>query len=143
MKTLISKQIHSKDRKWFMVDAEGQTLGRLATQIASLISGRDRVDYTPHIDNGAYVVVINAEKIRVSGNKESAKLYRTHSGYMGGLKETPLTKMRAENPTHIIEHAISGMLPKNKLRDAMMQRLKVVAGSDHKFAAQKPEVITF
>lgn len=143
MKTLISKQIHSQDRKWFVVDAEGQTLGRLATRIAPLISGRHAVDYTPHIDNGAYVVVINAEKIRVSGNKEEVKLYRTHSGYMGGLKETPLKKMRAENPTQIIEHAVSGMLPKNKLRDAMMHRLKVVAGTDHKFSAQKPEVITF
>ncbi|MBS9784315.1 50S ribosomal protein L13 [Candidatus Gracilibacteria bacterium] len=143
MKTLISNQIHAKDRKWFVVDAEGQTLGRLSTEIARLISGRDQVDFTPHIDNGAYVVVINADKIRVSGNKEEVKMYRTHSGYMGGLKETPLKKLRAENPTHIIEHAVSGMLPKNKLRDGMMHRLKVVVGADHKFAAQKPEVISF
>lgn len=143
MKTLTSKQIHSQDRKWFVIDAEGQTLGRLATRVAPILSGRDAVDFTPHIDNGAYVVIINADKIRVSGNKEEVKMYRTHSGYMGGLKETPLKKLRSENPTYIIEHAISGMLPKTKLQDAMMHRLKVVAGSDHKFAAQKPEVLSF
>jgi len=142
MKTLIAKQIPGNERKWFIVDASGQTLGRLATVIARKLAGRDRVDFTPHIDNGAYVVVINAEKIEVSGTKESSKLYRTHSGYMGGLKETSLEKVRETHPTRIIENAVSGMLPKNRLRDRMFDRLKVVAGAEHQYEAQKPETLT-
>lgn len=141
MKTLVSKQIPGNERPWFVVDAAGQTLGRLATKIATKLSGRDRVDFTPHIDNGAYIIVINAEKIEVTGTKEEAKLYRTHSGFMGGLKETTLAKMRELKPEHIITHAVSGMLPKNKLREGMLDRLKVVAGADHKYAAQKPETL--
>ena len=142
MKTLVSKQIPGNERPWFVVDAEGQTLGRLATKIATKLSGRDRVDFTPHIDNGAYIIVINAEKILVTGTKEAAKLYRTHSGFMGGLKETTLAKMRELKPEHIITHAVSGMLPKNKLREGMLDRLKVVAGSTHKYDAQKPETLS-
>lgn len=142
MKTLVSKQIPGNERPWFVVDATNQTLGRIATQIAQRLSGRDRVDFTPHIDNGAYVVVINAEKIAVTGKKESDKLYRTHSGFMGGLKETTLEKMREINPTHIITHAVSGMLPKNKLREKMLDRLKVVVGATHPYAAQKPETLS-
>lgn len=142
MKTLVSKQIPGNERPWFVVDAEGQTLGRLATKIATKLSGRDRVDFTPHIDNGAYIIVINAEKIAVTGTKEEVKLYRTHSGYMGGLKETTLAKMRELKPAHIITHAVSGMLPKNKLREGMLDRLKVVAGSTHKYEAQKPETLS-
>lgn len=143
MKTLIAKQIAGNDRPWFVVDANGQTLGRLATLIARKLSGRDRVDYTPHIDNGAYIVVINAEKVAVTGTKELVKMYRSHSGYMGGLKEIRLDKMRQINPTFIIENAVSGMLPKNRLRDGMMKRLKVVAGAEHSYDAQKPEVLSF
>ena len=142
MKTLVSKQIPGNERPWFVVDATNQTLGRLATQIARKLSGRDRVDFTPHIDNGAYIIVINAEKIAVTGKKESDKLYRTHSGFMGGLKETTLEKMREINPTHIIIHAVSGMLPKNKLREKMLDRLKVVTGATHPYAAQKPETLS-
>lgn len=142
MKTLVSKQIPGNERPWFVVDATNQTLGRIATQIAQRLSGRDRVDFTPHIDNGAYVVVINAEKIAVTGKKESDKLYRTHSGFMGGLKETTLEKMREINPTHIITHAVSGMLPKNKLREKMLDRLKVVVGATHPYTAQKPETLS-
>ena len=142
MKTLVSKQIPGKERPWFVVDAADQTLGRLATVIAKKLSGRDRVDFTPHIDNGAYIVVINAEKIAVTGTKEEVKLYRTHSGYMGGLKETTLADMRKLNPAHIISHAVSGMLPKNKLREKMLDRLKVVAGAEHQYAAQKPETLS-
>lgn len=142
MKTLVSKQIPGNQRTWFVVDAEGQTLGRLATIIARKLSGRDRTDFTPHLDNGAYVIVINAEKIAVTGKKESDKIYRTHSGFMGGLKETTLEKMREIKPTHIITHAVSGMLPKNKLREKMLDRLKVVAGSEHPYAAQKPETLS-
>lgn len=142
MKTLVSKQIPGNERPWFVVDATDQTLGRLATQIAKKLSGRDRVDFTPHIDNGAYVIVVNAEKVAVTGNKEAVKMYRTHSGYMGGLKETTLARMRELNPAHIITHAVSGMLPKNKLRDGMLDRLKVVAGAEHQYAAQKPETLS-
>ncbi len=142
MKTLVSKQIPGNERPWFVVDAADQTLGRLATVIAKKLSGRDRVDFTPHIDNGAYIVVINAEKITVTGTKEEVKLYRTHSGYMGGLKETTLADMRKLNPAHIISHAVSGMLPKNKLREKMLDRLKVVAGAEHQYAAQKPETLS-
>lgn len=142
MKTLVSKQIPGNERPWFVVDAADQTLGRLATVIAKKLSGRDRVDFTPHIDNGAYIVVINAEKIAVTGTKEEVKFYRTHSGYMGGLKETTLADMRKLNPAHIISHAVSGMLPKNKLREKMLDRLKVVAGAEHQYAAQKPETLS-
>ena len=142
MKTLVSKQIPGNERPWFVVDAADQTLGRLATVIAKKLSGRDRVDFTPHIDNGAYIVVINAEKIAVTGTKEEVNLYRTHSGYMGGLKETTLADMRKLNPAHIISHAVSGMLPKNKLREKMLDRLKVVAGAEHQYAAQKPETLS-
>lgn len=142
MKTLVSKQIPGNERPWFVVDAADQTLGRLATVIAKKLSGRDRVDFTPYIDNGAYIVVINAEKIAVTGTKEEVKLYRTHSGYMGGLKETTLADMRKLNPAHIISHAVSGMLPKNKLREKMLDRLKVVAGAEHQYAAQKPETLS-
>ena len=142
MKTLVSKQIPGKERPWFVVDSADKTLCRLATVIAKKLSGRDRVDFTPHIDNGAYIVVINAEKIAVTGTKEEVKLYRTHSGYMGGLKETTLADMRKLNPAHIISHAVSGMLPKNKLREKMLDRLKVVAGAEHQYAAQKPETLS-
>ncbi len=142
MKTLVAKQLLGNERKWYIVDAEGQNLGRLATGIARLLSGRNRVDYTPHIDNGANIVVINAEKIAVTGTKESVKMYRSHSQFMGGLKETVFSKMREKNPTHILRHAITGMLPKNRLQDGMVARLKLVVGADHGFEAQKPETIT-
>ncbi len=106
MKTLVAKQLLGNERKWYVIDATGQNLGRLSTRIARLIAGRDRVDFTPHIDNGAYVIIINAEKIAVTGSKESVKMYRSHSQYMGGLKETVLSKMRVKNPAHILRHAI-------------------------------------
>ncbi len=142
MKTLVAKQVLGHDRKWFIVDAAGKNLGRLATGIARLIAGRNRVDYTPHLDNGAYVVVLNAEKVTVTGAKEAVKMYRTHSQYMGGLKETPLAKMRVKKPTHALAHAIEGMLPKNKLQSNMSKRLRLVIGTNHEYEAQKPETIT-
>ena len=114
----------------------------MKTLVARLIAGRDRVDYTPHIDNGANVIILNAEKILVSGSKEMVKMYRSHSQYMGGLKETALTKMRDKNPTHILRHAIEGMLPKNRLRNDMSLRLKLVIGTRHDYEAQKPEIIS-
>lgn len=136
------KQIAATERKWYVVDAEGQTLGRLATKIATIIKGKNKVDYAPHLDNGDYVIVLNAGKVAVTGNKESDKLYRTHSGFMGGLKEVPLARMREKKPLAILEHAVSGMLPKNRLRSGMIERLKLVEGTEHQFAAQKPETIT-
>lgn len=142
MKTLVAKAIPGNQRKWYVVDAEGKNLGRLATSIARMISGRDRVDYTPHIDNGANVIILNSDKITVTGTKETAKMYRTHSQYMGGLKETPFGKMKTKNPTHMLRHAIEGMLPKNRLTSDMSKRLKLVIGTSHEFEAQKPETIT-
>ena len=142
MKTIFAKQIRGNERKWSVVDAKGKNLGRLATQIARVISGRNRVDYTPHVDNGAYVIVLNSGAVAVTGTKEMTKLYRTHSQFMGGLKETSLAKMRETHPTRILQHAISGMLPKNRLHDGMLDRLKLVTGEVHQFEAQKPEILS-
>jgi large subunit ribosomal protein L13 len=142
MKTLVAKYIPGNERKWFVVDAAGKNLGRLSTSIARMISGRDRVDYTPHIDNGAYVIITNADKITITGTKETTKMYRTHSQYMGGLKETPFGKMKKKNPTHMLRHAIEGMLPKNRLTSDMSKRLKLVVGTTHEYDAQKPVAIT-
>lgn len=141
MKTLFSKQILGSERQWFVVDAAGKNLGRLSTLIARKLSGRDRVDYTAHVDNGAYIIVVNAAEVTVSGTKETDKMYYSHSQYLGGLKETNLTKMRTKNPAHILEHSIKGMLPKNKLQAGMLLRLKVVPGPTHQYEAQKPEVL--
>lgn len=143
MKTLVAQALKNPERKWYVIDADGKNLGRLATGIARVISGRDRVDFTPHIDNGAYVVILNAEKIAVTGQKEAVKMYRTHSQYMGGLKETPLGKMREKNPTKILRHAIEGMLPRTRQRTDMSKRIKLVVGNSHEFEAQKPETLTF
>lgn len=138
MKTFTPKAIAPNTRPWFVVDAEGKTVGRLATTIADHIRGKNRVDFAPHIDNGGYVIVLNAEKIIFTGNKEEDKLYRTHSGYIGHLKEVPVAKMREVKPTEIIRLAVFGMLPKNKHRDTMILRLKPVVGGEHTFQAQKP-----
>jgi len=135
-------QISLSERKWYIIDAKGQTLGRLATKVATLISGKSRLDFSPHMDNGDYVIVLNTKEVLVTGKKEEQKFYRTHSGYMGGLKETNLAKLRVTRPNAIIEHAISGMLPKNRLREGMMNRLKLVDGTNHEFEGQKPETIT-
>jgi large subunit ribosomal protein L13 len=142
MKTLVAKQLPGNERKWFIVDAQGMNLGRLSTSIARLLSGRDQVDFTPHIDNGAYVIVTNINAICVTGKKEAVKMYRSHSQYLGGLKETTLGDMRKKNPAHILRHAITGMLPKNKLQSAMIERLKLVDGTVHQYEAQKPQTIT-
>ena len=142
MKTIFSKQIPSTERKWFVVDAAGQNLGRLSTMIARKLSGRDRVDFTAHVDNGSYIIVTNAAEVAVSGTKETDKMYYSHSQYLGGLKEVNLTKMRKKNPAHILEHSIKCMLPKHKLQAGMLLRLKVVPGPTHQYEAQKPEVIS-
>ena len=131
------------DRKWYVVDAEGQTLGRLASEVAKVLRGKNKPIYTPHIDCGDNVIVINAEKIVVSGKKLDQKTYFTHSDYVGGAKETVLREKLAKKPEEVIELAVKGMLPKGPLGREMYKKLYVYAGSEHKHAAQKPEVLTF
>ena len=142
MKSFIAKP-SDIDRKWFVIDAEGKTLGKLAVEAASILRGKKKPTYTPHIDTGDYVVVINAEKVAVSGKKETDKIYKRHSGYPGGLKETTLGEMRAKKPEEIIYHAVKGMMPKGNLGRQMFKKLKVYAGPEHPHTAQKPEVWNF
>lgn len=123
-------------RKWHIIDAKGQVLGRLATQVAVKLIGKNKKEYTPHIDSGDYVVVINAKEIAVTGNKENDKVYYRHSNFPGGLKSETLAKMRALHPERIIEAAVKNMLPKNRLQDIRMARLKVYSDSDHKHQSQ-------
>ena len=131
------------DRKWYVVDATGMTLGRLASEIASVLRGKNKPIFTPHIDTGDYVIVINAEKVAVTGKKLDQKLYRRHSAYVGGMKETTLKEKLAKKPEEVIEHAVKGMLPKGPLGREMYKKLFVYAGPKHKHAAQKPEPLTF
>ena len=126
-------------RKWHLIDAEGKTLGRLSTEIAKLLRGKHKVTFTPHVDGGDYVVVINADKIEVTGKKRDNKVYRHHTGYIGGLKEINFKKLQEKKPEEIIRLSVSGMLPKNKLRAPMMKRLRIFAGSEHTHQAQKVE----
>lgn len=142
MKTIMPKQIDTAERKWYIIDATGLTLGRLATRLAVILKGKNKVSYAGHVDNGDYVVVLNANKFKVTGKKMTDKLYYTHSGYLGGLKTTPLDKLLVKKPTKALELAVSGMLPKNKLRSSMLSRLKLVDGTEHQFTAQQPETIT-
>lgn len=142
MKTTILKASEI-ERKWYLVDAEGQTLGRLASQIAHVLKGKHKPEYTPFQDHGDYVVVINADKIAVTGNKENKKIYRHHSNYPGGLKEIPYQEMLAKHPERILERAVKGMLPKNSLGRQMFRKLKVYAGSEHPHTAQQPEELKF
>ncbi len=131
------------DRKWYVVDATGMTLGRLSSEVASILRGKNKPIFTPHIDTGDYVIVINAEKIEVTGKKLDKKIYYRHSAYVGGMKETTLKEKLANKPEEVIEHAVKGMLPKGPLGREMYRKLYVYAGPDHKHAAQKPEVLTF
>lgn len=126
-------------RDWFVVDAADKTLGRLATEIASRLRGKHKPEYTPHVDTGDYIVVINAEKIRVTGNKVSDKMYYNHSGYVGGLKEINFEKLIKKDAPQVLERAVKGMLPKNPLGRAMFRKLKVFAGAQHNHAAQQPQ----
>ena len=125
-------------RDWYVVDAEGQTLGRMATTIANIISGKSKPTYTPFLDTGDHVVVVNAAKVKLTGRKEDQKIYRQHSGYEGGLREERARLVRQRKPEKLIEDAVHGMLPKTKLGQAMYRKLKVYAGPDHPHAAQKP-----
>lgn len=131
------------ERKWYVVDATGYTLGRLASEVAKVLRGKNKPTYTPSMDTGDYVIVVNAEKITVTGKKLDDKVYYNHSGWVGGLKETTLREMLAKHPERVIEHAVKGMLPKGPLGREMYTKLHVYVGPDHKHAAQKPEALTF
>ncbi len=131
------------ERKWYVVDAAGCTLGRLSSGIASVLRGKNKPQFTPFVDTGDYVIVINADKIKVTGRKLDDKIYYRHSEYVGGMKETTLREMLAKKPEKVIELAVKGMLPKGPLGRTMYKKLFVYAGPDHKHAAQKPEVLTF
>ena len=130
------------DRKWYIVDAKGQTLGRLATKIAVKLRGKDKPMFAPHVDCGDYVIVINAKEIAVTGNKLEDKYYYRHSGYPSGLRKKPLKKMLEEKPEEVIKKAVQGMIPGNKLRKEVMMKLKIFAGSEHTHEAQKPQPLT-
>ncbi|MBR1900130.1 MAG: 50S ribosomal protein L13 [Lachnospiraceae bacterium] len=132
----------SIDRKWYVVDAEGQTLGRLATVVAATLRGKNKPTFTPFLDTGDYVIVVNADKITVTGKKLDQKTYFSHSKYIGGVKETTLREMLAKKPERVIEHAIIGMLPKGPLGRQMAKKLFVYAGAEHNHQAQKPETLT-
>lgn len=139
MKSFVAKP-HEIERKWYIIDAEGKTLGRLSTEIAKILTGKNKPIYTPHVDTGDFVIVINADKVVLSGNKLEQKMYRYHTGYAGGLKEIPYKKLMVQKPGEAIRHAVKGMLPKNSLGRAMYKKLKVYSGTDHKHQAQQPEV---
>src|ERR671925_832736 len=138
MKTYVATP-QDRERNWLLVDAEGQTLGRLATQVADALRGKRKPTYTPHVDTGDFVVVINAEKISVTGNKRQAKRYYRHSGYPGGLRFRTLEQMLERRPEEVIRHAVKGMLPRNRLGRKQLTKLKVYAGPDHPHAAQQPQ----
>ena len=132
-----------QERKWYVVDATGYTLGRLASEVAKVLRGKNKPIFTPHMDCGDYVIVVNAEKIKVTGKKLDQKIYYNHSDYVGGMKETTLKEMMAKKPEKVVELAVKGMLPKGPLGREMYTKLFVYAGPEHKHAAQKPEVLTF
>lgn len=140
MKSYIAKPSEIQ-RKWYVVDAEGKTLGRLTSEIAKVLMGKNKPTYTPHVDGGDFVIVLNASKVKLTGKKLDQKLYRYHTGYIGNLVEIPYRRLMAEKPEEVISHAVNGMLPKNKLRSRMMKRLRVFAGAEHGHDAQKPEVL--
>ncbi|MCY3822759.1 MAG: 50S ribosomal protein L13 [Nitrospinae bacterium] len=137
----LTKEQANAQRGWVLVDAKDQTLGRLCTRVATLLRGKHKPDWTPHVDNGEYVVVINAERIVLTGRKLSDKKYYRHSGYPGHLKEVSAGRMLETHPERVIEHAVRGMLPKNKLGRSLLQKLKVYAGDKHPHQAQQPEAI--
>ena len=131
------------ERKWYVVDATDMTLGRLASEVAKVLRGKNKPIFTPHMDTGDYVIIVNAAKVKVTGKKLDQKIYYRHSGYVGGMKETTLREMMAKKPERVIELAVKGMLPKVPLGRQMYRKLHVYAGPEHEHAAQKPEVLTF
>ncbi|MDO5037688.1 MAG: 50S ribosomal protein L13 [Tissierellia bacterium] len=142
MKTTMAKA-HEVERKWYVIDAEGKVLGRLAAEIASILRGKKKPIYTPHVDTGDYVIVINAEKIALTGNKWDEKVHAHHTNHPGGRREIVYADLRRKHPERMIEYAVKGMLPKNSLGRAMYKKLKVYAGEDHPHQAQQPEVYEF
>ena len=142
MKTFMSSP-STIERKWYVVDASAYTLGRLASEVAAVLRGKNKPTFTPHIDTGDYVIVVNAEKVQITGKKLEQKIYYSHSEYVGGMKEATLKEMMAKKPEKVIELAVKGMLPKGPLGRAMFDKLHVYAGPDHKHQAQKPEALTF
>lgn len=140
MRTTFMANENNVERKWYVVDAEGQTLGRLASEVAAILRGKNKPTYTPHVDTGDYVIIINADKVHLTGNKLQNKIYYRHSNHPGGLKERTAGEMLARNPERMLELAVKGMLPKNKLGRKMAKKLFVYRGSEHKHQAQKPEV---
>jgi len=141
MKTYSAKP-HEVEQNWLLVDAEGQTLGRMASGIATRLRGKHKAEFTPHVDTGDYVVVINAEKVRVTGNKATDKLYYSHSGYPGGLKSISFEKLQERSPEKVIKLAVKGMLPRTPLGRAMFKKLKVYAGTEHPHSAQQPQTVS-
>ena len=131
------------ERKWYVVDADGVTLGRLAAEVASILKGKKKPIYTPHVDTGDYVIVVNADKVKVTGKKLDQKVYFSHSEYVGGVKEITLREQLRKHPERVVEHAVKGMLPKGALGKQMYMKLRVYAGPEHEHAAQKPEVLKF
>ena len=131
------------ERKWYVVDADGCTLGRLASGVASVLRGKNKPQFTPHVDTGDYVIIVNADKIKVTGKKLEQKIYYNHSDYVGGMRETTLKEMLAKKPERVIELAVKGMLPKGPLGRSMYTKLFVYAGPEHKHESQKPEALTF
>ncbi|MBI9014380.1 MAG: 50S ribosomal protein L13 [Clostridiales bacterium] len=140
MKSYVAKPLEI-ERKWYVIDATDKTLGRLSTEIATRLRGKHKPIYTPHVDCGDFIIVVNAEKVKVTGNKATQKVYRHHTGYMGGLRERSYKEMLAKHPERIIEKAVKGMLPKNSLGSQMYRKLKVYAGPEHDHQAQKPEML--
>ncbi|MCC5795017.1 MAG: 50S ribosomal protein L13 [Chromatiales bacterium] len=140
MRTYSAKPDEVK-RGWYLVDANGRTLGRLASEIARRLRGKHKPEFTPHVDTGDYIVVVNAERIRVTGNKLKDKMYHRHTGYIGNLKSTTLEKLLAEHPERALTHAVQGMLPKNSLGRRMLRKLKVYSGPEHEHTAQQPQAL--
>lgn len=138
MKTYMAKA-ENVEQKWFVVDAEGKVLGRLAAEVAKILRGKHKAEYTPHTDVGDYVIIINAEKVVVTGSKYDNKIYRHHSGFISGLKEIPFKHLIEKNPRKVLELAVKGMLPKNSLGRSMFKKLKVYAGNEHPHQAQTPQ----
>jgi large subunit ribosomal protein L13 len=138
MKTFSAKPAEVK-RDWYVIDAEGKTLGRMATEIARRLRGKHKAEYTPHVDTGDYIVVVNAEKVAVTGNKRSDKMYHHHTGYIGNLKSTNFEKLIAKKPEQVIQLAVKGMMPKGPLGRAMLRKLKIYAGAEHNHTAQQPK----
>ena len=142
MKTFSAKP-ETVERDWYVVDADGKTLGRLATEVASRLRGKHKAEFTTHVDTGDYIIVVNADKIHVTGKKVKDKMYHQHSGYIGGMKSVSFGKMQEKAPGRVIEIAVKGMLPKNSLGRQMFRKLKVYAGATHEHAAQQPKVLQY